>query len=94
MGKIFTFWDSKNGMPDYIKACISTWRKAFPNEDIILLNRDNLFDYIDKDFYDSYLYENFTVTQKSFAIRAAVLLKHGGYWLDADTLITFADFKK
>lgn len=86
--RIFTFWENKNGMPDYIKMCIESWEKYLPEYEIIILNYSNLSDWIGENFYDKYYFENFTIAEQSYGIRAAVLYKHGGIWFDADTIIT------
>lgn len=86
MEKIYTFWDGE--MPDYIKLCIGSWKKHLKNFEIVVLNFQNLDEYIGKDFYDKFLYETFTVAQQTQAIRAAVLEKYGGWWFDADIIVT------
>lgn len=92
--KIFTFWEKADEMPDYIKMCIKSWQKYLPEYKIIILNYSNIDCYIGKNFYDKILYEKFSLAQQSQAIRAAVLNKHGGIWLDADTIVTSSDIEK
>ena len=77
MTKVFTFWEGK--MPDYIQLCMKTWR--FP---YIMLNYDNLHEYTDLDIN---LLKRFTLPQIADVVRAHVLRDHGGYWLDADTIM-------
>lgn len=91
---IFTFWESEKEMPEYIKMCIESWKKHLSNYEIVILNYSNLDEYIGKDFYDRILFEKFTIFQQTCAIRAAVLEKHGGIWMDASTIVTSTDIEK
>ena len=74
---IYTFWENK--MPDYIRLCLDTW--AFP---YVMLNYDNLDQYtelpIDK-------LKRFALPQIADVVRVHILRDHGGYWLDADTIM-------
>ena len=58
---IFTFWEPQSKIPDYIKLCMRTWKKFLPEYEIVVLNYDNLDDWIGYGFYDAYLYENFSL---------------------------------
>lgn len=91
---IFTFWESEKEMPEYIKMCVESWKKHLSNYEIVILNYSNLDEYIGKDFYDRILFEKFTIFQQTCAIRAAVLEKHGGIWMDASTIVTSTDIEK
>jgi len=71
--------------PDIIKKCVDSWRYYNPNWNIILLDDNNLKDYID-------LNEYFNVNKKfnqmlkshlSDIIRTILLKKYGGVWADA-----------
>ena len=85
--RIFTFWEPKKSIPAYIELCIDTWRKFLPEYEIIIVDYSNLAEYIG-DFYDKSLYTNFSLAKQADAIRAALLSKYGGLWLDADTIVT------
>ena len=92
--KIYTFWEPKNSVPQYLELCFETWKKYLPNYQIVVLNYSNLFDYLDKDFFDDYFFKNFSLTIQSDAIRCAVLKKFGGIWMDADTVLTSFEANK
>lgn len=84
---IFTFWEPKNNIPDYVQLCIDTWRKNLPDYKIIILNYGNLNDYITTYTFTDYFKKNFSLAKQADAIRALVLAEHGGIWLDADTIV-------
>ena len=86
--RIFTFWEKQDKKPAYIDLCIDTWKKYLPEYEIIELNYSNLEQWIGRNYYDKILFEEFDETKESYAIRAAVLERHGGVWFDADTIIT------
>lgn len=77
MQMIFTFWEGK--MPDYIRMCLETWKLPYT-----MLNYDNLREYTDYDIEGA---KRFTLPQIADAVRVHVLRDHGGYWLDADTIM-------
>lgn len=91
---IFTFWEPKNKMPAYIELCLETWRKFLPEYEIVILDYSNIEKYLGKHFYSSVLYNFFSLPKQADAIRAAILEKYGGIWLDADTIITSNEFNK
>lgn len=83
---IWTFWDSSD-VPPIVERCIKTWRKWNPGCSIIILNKDNLDDYIDN---GSKLMElrrskDFVARLADF-IRVHVIATHGGVWMDASII--------
>lgn len=85
---IFTYWHSNSGsMPAYIELCIETWKKIIPNLDIVLINQSNLNNYIGNT-YDMEKLKKISLPMQSDIVSAAVLEKFGGFFIDADTLIT------
>ena len=74
---IYTFWEGR--MPAYIRMCMRTWE--FPH---VVLNFDNLHNYTDLPMNKL---KKFTIMQISDVVRVHVLRDHGGYWLDADTIM-------
>lgn len=74
---IFTFWEGP--MPGYIELCLKTWKLPFT-----MLNYDNLRQYTD---FDIERVKRFTLPQIADCVRVHVLRDHGGYWLDADTIM-------
>ncbi len=84
---IFTFWEPKDKLTPYLKLCRRTWEINIPEFDIITLDYSNIHHYIDKDFYDISFIKKLTLPMQKDAIMVAVLYKHGGLFLDIDTLI-------
>ena len=86
--RIFTFWEPKGKIPGYLELCLDTWKKYLPEYEIIILDYDNLNDWIGKNYYNKVLYEKFSLPIQADAIRCAVLCKYGGVWMDIDTVVT------
>jgi hypothetical protein len=55
--------------------------------DLIVLNYDNLYDYIDEAYISKKQLKTLTIMQQKDAVSYAVLYKHGGVFLDVDTII-------
>lgn len=77
MMNVFTFWEGK--MPAYIRLCMETWKLPYK-----ILNYDNLQEYTDIDVEKL---KRFTLPHIADCVRVHVLRDHGGYWLDADTIM-------
>lgn len=74
---IFTFWEGD--MPAYIKLCLDTW--FF---DYTLITYENLHQFTKLDINTL---KKYSLPIISDIIRVHVLRDHGGYWLDADTIM-------
>ena len=66
-------------MPDYIRLCMDTWKERYT-----LLNYENLNRYTD---LNTEQLKRFTLPQVADCVRVHILRDHGGYWLDADTIM-------
>ena len=66
-------------MPAYIDLCLRTWKVPYT-----LLTYDNLHEYTDLPIEPL---KRFTLPKVADAVRVHVLRDHGGYWLDADTIM-------
>ena len=85
---IWTFWEPRDKMPAYLQLCMRTWEKFLPNAKINLLDYSNIGNFIDVNEYDESLFSGqFRIDQIADALRALLLEKHGGIWLDVDTII-------
>ena len=93
--KVYTFWEPREKMPYYIKLCMETWKKNLPNAEIVLLDYKNLGEYIDVKEFNPILFSGrFKLALIADALRVALLAKHGGIWLDADTIILSSKAEK
>ena len=77
MRNVFTFWEGE--MPGYIKLCMDTWQIPFT-----VLNYNNLKDYTDLQIEPLQQYSLMLISD---VVRVHVLRDHGGYWIDADTIM-------
>jgi len=84
--KIWTFWDNPI-IPDIIDKCIGTWKKHNPNYEIIVLNKNNLNNYLPEvDFSKIKHIHNNSPEKFSDMVRLHVLAKYGGIWSDASII--------
>ena len=90
---IFSFWEPKSSIPAYLRLCMKTWEKFLPDYEIIILDYSNIDNWLGGNFYPKCLYSDFSLPIQADAIRAAILNKFGGIWLDIDTIITSENIK-
>ncbi len=88
MNKVFTFWEPRANLPGYIKLCLETWKDCLPNYEVVVLDYSNLGEYLTPEEQDAILWRKMTLAMQSDCIRCAIIRKHGGMWLDADTILT------
>jgi len=88
MKKVFTFWEPKENVPGYVRLCMETWKNCLPDYETVVLDYDTLGNYLTADEQAAILCRKMTFAMQSDCIRCAVLKKHGGIWMDADTILT------
>lgn len=85
------WWQGMDNAPDLIKACINSLKRYLPSQvEFIIITKDNYHDYVD---FPQWLIEKvesdeITLTTFSDVIRASLLYKYGGIWLDTTILLT------
>lgn len=85
------WWQGMDEAPDLIKACINSLKRYLPDEvELIIITRDNYRDYVD---FPQWLIDKvedgrITLTTFSDVIRASLLYKYGGIWMDSTILLT------
>lgn len=84
---IFSFWEPKDNMPDYLKLCVNTWKQFMPEYEIVMLDYKNIWDWLEEDIFYKKLFKYFSLPKQSDVIRCAVLHKYGGVWFDTDTIL-------
>lgn len=80
---IWTFWDGDE--PELVKKCIGSWKKYNPEYKIIVLNKNNLKDYLSDDI-DSIPHTGDFIQRYADFVRVNVVKKHGGIWMDASII--------
>lgn len=85
------WWQGMEEAPDLIKACINSQKRYLPDEvELIVITEDNYRDYVD---FPQWLIDKVedgrvTLTTFSDVIRASLLYRYGGIWLDSTILLT------
>jgi len=89
---LWTFWDADE-LPSFIKNCVDTWKKHNTDFDVRVLNKKNLYNYLDREEAEYVLnWKHIDNVQKlSDMVRLKILTKHGGVWLDS-SIIAFKSF--
>ena len=87
---VFVFWwQGLDGAPDIVKSCIASMRRHIGSHPLVVITRDNVWDYVD---IPAYIYEKverkiITLTHFSDILRFALLERYGGLWLDATIMV-------
>lgn len=85
------WWQGMDEAPDLIKACINSQRKYLPPEiELVIITESNYSDYVDfpQWLLDKVETREVTLTAFSDVLRASLLYKYGGIWLDSTILLT------
>ena len=95
MNRIFTYWVDKpeSNIPAYIQLCMQTWYENIPDLEVIIINHENMYEWIAPTF-DKRAFNQLSLPMQSDVISFAVLQKHSGIYMDADTIVTGDIFKK
>jgi len=80
---IWMFWEGP--MNHVVETCIESWKFYNPTYDIRVLNKSNCATYTDVDIH-SLRHANENNTRFSDFLRALILSKHGGFWVDASII--------
>lgn len=75
-------WFGRSKKPKIAEKCISSWKKYFPDFEIIEWNEDN-FD-LNYNTYTAFCYENKKWAYLSDLVRLIVVAKYGGIYFDTD----------
>lgn len=88
---IWQFWDSGlENAPDIVKSCISSIDKYEPDKRHIILNMDNIKDYVEipQRYYDLLKLGKMGMAHFSDILRTYLLCEYGGCWIDSTVLLT------
>lgn len=84
--KIFIYWGQKfENAPKIVTNCLLSWKIKNPTWEIIELDDDNLFTYVDFEEIINIKNKSISKTAYSDIIRIFLLDKYGGCWCDATT---------
>ncbi|QNP50518.1 mannosyltransferase [Diaphorobacter aerolatus] len=81
---IWAFW-SGTAQPELIQRCFDNWRRMCPEFDIRILDERSVLRYLDA--IPAELQQS-TAPKRADWVRAELLKRHGGIWLDASTILT------
>ena len=92
---VYTFWEPRGSVPYYLRLCMKTWKKNLPNATIVVLDYKNIGEFLDVRELGLNLFSGkLSLMLIADAIRIALLAKHGGIWLDLDTIVLRPDAEK
>ncbi len=76
--------------PLIVKRCYESLKRNVPDKKIILLDENNIFDYVDMPDYIIDKWKQGIIGAAHFTdlVRLELLIKHGGCWIDATVLCT------
>ena len=88
--KIWQLWfQGEDNMPAIVKKCTESVKK-FHEQDVIMLNSDNLVDYVEIPDYIERLYQKGRMCHANYSdiVRLILLAKYGGTWVDSTIMLT------
>ena len=88
---VWQYWgQGEEQATELVKACFASVKKYCPDKNIIVLNDENVKDYIDiPDFIQDKLQKGIiSRTHFSDYLRTCLLVKYGGTWIDATVYLT------
>lgn len=76
--------------PEIVKKCVASVKRNMPKYEVRVLTAENIFDYVTLPEHIVRKYKKGTITFTHFSdiLRTALLVQHGGIWLDATVLLT------
>ena len=88
---IWQFWDKGiENAPEIVKKCIASVDKFEPNKRHVILNMENIKDYVEipQKYYDLLKSGKMGMAHFSDILRTYLLIEHGGCWIDSTVLLT------
>lgn len=82
--------------PELVKKCYKSVKKWYPDNNIVLITKENFKDYTNIPEYIIRKWEKGIISNTHFSdiLRASLLIKNGGLWLDATVLCTGNSWNK
>lgn len=86
--RIFTFWEPRARMPAYLRLCLRTWERHVERYEVVVLDHGSVPALLHDGDLDLGALSRFSLSIQKDAIMVAVLGRHGGVFMDVDTLMT------
>lgn len=76
--------------PEIVQKCVASVRHHMPDYKVQILTSENIFDFVSLPEHIVRKYQKGTISFTHFSdiLRTALLVQHGGIWLDATVLLT------
>lgn len=89
----FMWLQGLDNAPEIVKRCYESQRKCLPDKKFVLLDEKNVFDYIELPEHIMRKRAEGKIGNAHFSdiVRNALLIKHGGYWIDSTVYMTDAN---
>ncbi|BCN29019.1 capsular polysaccharide synthesis protein [Anaeromicropila herbilytica] len=86
----FCWLQGINEAPEVVKRCLESIRRNMKDKNIIILDQNNIFDYIELPDYIMEKWRAGIIGNAHFSdlIRLELLIRHGGLWIDATVFCT------
>lgn len=88
---VFSCWlQGEDQAPDIVKACFASMRKQFADKKLVIITSENMKEYVDFPEHIIKKWKDGKITNTHFSdiLRAALLAKYGGLWVDSTVLST------
>lgn len=83
---IWALWfQGESKAPEIVRCCLESWRRLNPGWQVVVLDRSTVDRYADVGLPES-TFTSLGVQMQANLVRLALLLRHGGVWVDATTL--------
>lgn len=83
---VWTSWlQGENAAPKIVKKAINSIRKNFKNKKVIVIDKDNMDDYVKLPVWIMEKWQKGIISNAHFSdiLRTYLLLEYGGIWVDA-----------
>lgn len=81
---IWTYWHQGiDNAPPVVKPCVDKWRSLNPDWELILIDKDNIYEYIDPIDIDNETLDKMSLAISSDLFKLKFLIHYGGVWVDA-----------
>lgn len=89
---IYGFWDDIENNP-VIQSHVRSWKRNLSSDwEIVILNKDNVYKYVDTEFIKKYGSGKMDATRFADFLRIDLLKKRGGCWMDTSIFIINGKF--